>query len=107
VREQYYSIDTFVPSGGIGTLRLGGSLDIGARQNLRAAIIDAGAAGGVETVLVDLGGVTFVDSEALAGLIEGFLEARATGVGVRAVNANGIVRRVLDVTGTLQLFEAD
>jgi anti-anti-sigma factor len=106
VRERYYSIDTFVPQDGLGTLRLGGSLDIGAREDVRDSIADAGAAPVLDALLVDLGAVTFVDSEALAGLIEGFLEVRETGVAIRMVNAHGIVRRVLEVTGTLELFGA-
>jgi anti-anti-sigma factor len=107
VRERYYSIDTFVPEDGLGTLRLGGSLDIGAREDVRDSIADAATAPGLSSLLVDLGGVTFLDSEALAGLIEGFLKVRETGMAIRMVNANGLVRRVLEVTGTLELFGAD
>jgi anti-sigma B factor antagonist len=107
VRERYYSIDTFVPKNGLGTLRLGGSLDIGAREDVRDSIMEAAAAPGLRTLMVDLSGVAFLDSEALAGLIEGFLRVRETGVGIRMVNAYGIVRRVLEVTGTLELFGTD
>ena len=107
MRERYYSIETYEPVNGLGTIRLGGSLDIGARDDVRDSITEAGAAPGLSSLLVDLSGVAFLDSEALAGLIEGFLKVRETGVPIRAVNANGIVRRVLDVTGTLELFEAD
>lgn len=100
MRDRYYRIDVLGPRDGLATIRLGGSLDIGAREDLRDAI------GGIAatTVLVDLGAVRFLDSEALAGLIEGFLKARESGVDIRAVNARGIVLRVLEVTGTLELF---
>jgi anti-anti-sigma factor len=100
VRDPYYTIDVAGPRDGLATIRLGGSLDIGAREDLRDEIGRVRAA----TVLVDLGAVRFIDSEALAGLIEGFRTARAGGVRIRAVNACGLVRKVLEVTGTLELF---
>jgi anti-anti-sigma factor len=102
VRDNYYSIDVGGPLDGVATVRLGGSLDIGAREDVRDAIVRVEA----ERVLVDLGNVRFIDSEALAGLIEGFLKAREGGVDIRAVNVRGIVHRVLEVTGTLELFGA-
>lgn len=102
MREKYYSIDIAGPKDGLATVRLGGSLDIGAREDLRDAIAQVSA----DRVIVDLGHVRFIDSEALAGLIEGFLRARKAGAEVRAVNARGIVLRVLEVTGTMELFQA-
>ena len=102
----YYTIERLAPAGGVGTLRLSGSLDIGARDDVCDAITAAAGAPGVASLLVDLGGVSFLDSEALAGLIEGFQKARQT-TPVRMVNAHGIVRRVLAVTGTLELFGAE
>jgi hypothetical protein len=33
--------------------------------------------------------------------------ARTAGIGVRAMNAQGMVRRVLDVSGVLELFDND
>ena len=102
MRDNYYSIDVDGPRDGLATVRLGGSLDIGAREDLRDAIVRVEAA----RVLVDLGQVRFIDSEALAGLIEAFLKVREGGVEIRAVNVRGIVHRVLEVTGTLELFGA-
>lgn len=104
MRDGYFTIDASGPAGGVVRLRLGGSLDIGARDDVREAIITAAAGDGVTSVTVDLEQVRFLDSEALAGLIEGFLRARSAGVAVRAVHPQGIVLRVLEVTGTLELF---
>jgi anti-sigma B factor antagonist len=50
--------------------------------------------------------VTFIDSEALGALIDGYNEARAKPAGYRVVNANGLVARVLKVSGVLELFGA-
>ncbi len=86
-------------------LRLTGELDINARDELRDAIqaaLDDDAA----DIVIDLGGVTFLDSEALGGLIDGYNAAQARTVGFRVVNARGLVDRVLSVSGALDLFGA-
>lgn len=84
-------------------LHLDGELDITARDDLRDAILAALVSG---DVVVDLDAVTFIDSEALGALIDGYNEARARPAGFRVVNANGVVARVLKVSGALELFGA-
>ena len=84
-------------------LRLGGELDITARDALRETIF---AALGEGDVVIDLEAVTFVDSEALGALIEGYNAARVRPAGFRVVNAHGVVARVLKVSGALELFGA-
>jgi anti-anti-sigma factor len=82
-------------------LYLIGELDINARDDLRDAILTALGDG---DVVLDLAGVTFLDSEALGSLIEGYTEAVARGAGYRAVNAHGMAGRVLTVSGARDLF---
>jgi anti-anti-sigma factor len=82
-------------------LDLTGELDINARDDLRLAILEALDDG---DVVLDLAGVTFIDSEALGSLIEGYNEALARGHGYRAINARGLVDRVLTVSGAMDLF---
>ena len=53
---------------------------------------------------MDLSEVTFLDSEALAGLITGFTAAREAGCRFTAGGAQGLTQRVLTVTGTLAFF---
>jgi len=84
--------------------RLSGTLDIGARRALRSAFSDVVGEAGVSAIVVDLADVTFLDSEALAGLIEGCNEARQAGLRFIVEGAQGLVHRVLVVTGTLALF---
>jgi anti-sigma B factor antagonist len=84
-------------------LHLGGELDITARDDLRTAILAALADG---DVVIDLDDVTFIDSEALGALIDGYNHARAKPAGFRVVNAQGLVARVLKVSGALELFGA-
>lgn len=89
----------------IGTVvRPGGELDINARDDLRATILDALAESG--SVVVDLGDVTFIDSEALGALIDGYNAAISAGADFRVVNARGSVARVLNVSGAQELFDS-
>ncbi|MET0419910.1 MAG: STAS domain-containing protein [Actinoplanes sp.] len=91
--------------GTVVLLKLTGELDINARDDLRdtfRSALDDGAA----DIVVDLGGVTFLDSEALGGLIDGYNAAQARTVGFRVVNARGLVDRVLSISGALDLFGA-
>jgi anti-anti-sigma factor len=84
-------------------LHISGELDITARDDVRDAIV---AALGSGDVVVDLAGVTFLDSEALGALIDGYNAARTLPAGFRVVNARGLVARVLAVSGARDLFGA-
>ena len=86
---------------GTALLRLSGELDINTRDDLREALV---AAVGTGDVVIDLDEVTFIDSEALGALIEGYNAARANGTGFRLINAHGLVDRVLSVSGVLDIF---
>ena len=106
--DDYYSItrEPGVRPDGTVDVRLNGTLDIGARPGLHGALAAVAGEPGVTAVRVDLSEVTFLDSEALAGLIQGFTEARRAGLDFAVVGAQGLVHRVLVVTGTLALFSA-
>ncbi|MCY1137574.1 STAS domain-containing protein [Actinoplanes sp. Pm04-4] len=85
-------------------LRPHGELDINSRDDLHAMIVDAlGTAG---RIVVDLADVTFLDSEALGALIDGYNATLAVGVGFRVVNAQAGVARVLNVSGAQELFDS-
>ena len=84
-------------------LRPSGELDINARDELRAAITDALAEH--ESVTVDLTDVSFIDSEALGALIDGYNAAVALNATYRVVGATGAVARVLTVSGSQALFD--
>ena len=101
--DPYYAIDRQADSGGSTVLRLAGELDINARDDVRAAILDAVAAG--NDVRIDLAEVGFLDSEALSALIEGSRAATAADRRFTVVNAGDQVSQVLRVSGALELFE--
>ncbi|MEV4705526.1 STAS domain-containing protein [Actinoplanes sp. NPDC049316] len=87
-----------------GAVRLSGDLDINAREELRDVLVTAVREDG-SGVVVDFGDTAFLDSEAMGALIEGLLAARSAGVKMSIVNARGLVHRVLDVSGVLDMFE--
>ena len=89
-------------------LRPSGELDINARDDLRASILEAldEPGGDKRGVVVDLAGVTFIDSEALGALIDGYNAAVSLDACFRVVNATGPVARVLTVSGAQELFDS-
>ena len=80
-------------------VRLAGELDLDARDELCQVIQQAVGDRRSRAVTVDLGEVTFLDSEALGVLIEGWNTAQRASKIFQVVTARGIVRRVLDVAG--------
>lgn len=100
-----YEIGQERAADGAGTiLRPSGELDINARDDLHDAILAVLSAG--DDLVVDLTGVTFLDSEALGALIDGYNEAGERDAGFRVINARGLVARVLDVSGAQELFDS-
>ena len=99
-----YKIGGERTAGGSATiLRISGELDINARDDLREALLRALADG---DVVVDLADVSFLDSEALGALIDGWNASRDRGAGFRVVNPRDMVDRVLQVSGAKDLFDS-
>jgi anti-anti-sigma factor len=84
-------------------LHVSGELDINARDDLRTALLAALDDG---DVTVDLDAVTFLDSEALGAIIDGFTTSRERRARFRVINAHGVVDRVLNVSGARELFDS-
>jgi anti-sigma B factor antagonist len=79
-----------------------GELDLASATALRGAIeralcVDA------TTVRIDLAAVTFLDSTALAVIVEGWRNASGRGVRYELTNPMPNVRRVLEITGLVHL----
>lgn len=108
--EEYFTIADGVCSLGTDGTReilvhLTGELDISARDALRDTlfkIIDNDQPG---RLIVDLAHVTFIDSEAISAVIDGYLAAQAVGITYWVTNANSIVRRVFEVLDMQRLFK--
>jgi anti-anti-sigma factor len=107
VTDDYYVIDArssdAIGGGVVTTVRLNGEFDLGAAGDLRAALLGAVKAGPTGRVVVDLAEVTFIDSETVRVLLDGYAAAQAQGTGYRLDHPRGMVERVLAVMGLTQL----
>jgi anti-sigma B factor antagonist len=78
-----------------------GEVDLSAAAPVDAAIEAAVHTAGVEAVVVDLAGVTFLDSSGISVLLRGRRLADTCHVDYRIAGATGIVLTVLEMTGVL------
>lgn len=78
---------------------LTGELDLDAADELTTLLIEQLDMPGTATVVVDLAGVSFLDSAALGALILAFQHAGEVGRVLRIVEPQHSVRRVLEITG--------
>jgi anti-sigma B factor antagonist len=88
------------------TVRLSGEFDVGARDRLRAAVLGVVGAG-AGRVVIDLTDVTFIDSETIRVLLDGYTAARRQGSAYRLAGAHGVVQRILDVMGLTELLDPE
>jgi anti-anti-sigma factor len=85
-------------AGGRHLLVLRGELDMGSAPTL-TGLLESLASDGGDDVVVDLAGVTFVDSSGLKVLLEAHARAVADGRAVIVRRAGPQVRRVIDLSG--------
>jgi anti-anti-sigma factor len=85
------------------TLKVSGDVDVANADQFRSAAIEACAACG-ETLRIDLGSVTFMDSTGLGALV--FVRNHAASVGVAIVlqNVPARVVRIMEITGLTAAF---
>src|SRR5688572_16265531 len=82
---------------GTGVVSVGGELDVGAADELRAALAEG--TGGGATVVVDLVGTTFIDSTTL-GIISGTAKTLKRGGGnLTVVATDPRIIRIFTLTG--------
>ncbi|MGW3603705.1 STAS domain-containing protein [Micromonospora sp. NPDC005161] len=82
---------------------LSGECDLATREELTTVL--SAAVRGAPVVVVDVGGLRFLDSSGLHGLVTAHQTARAAGRRLYAVNASGPVAAVLDITGVGTLLQ--
>jgi anti-sigma B factor antagonist len=75
-----------------------GEIDAATAKDLRAALDDA-AATGARKVILDLGGVTFVDSRGLTVMVAAHEKLEAGGSRLITVCADPFVRKLFEITG--------
>jgi len=85
--------------GRILTLAVSGEVDLATSPLVDDAIAGAIASSGVNTVVVDLSAVEFLDSSGVALLLKGRRRADEQGVGYRVTGAQGTPLQVLQIAG--------
>ena len=86
------------------TLVLTGEIDLATQANLRAVLTDLVVAGQIHLV-IDLGGVSFIDSTGLGVLIGARRRVHVLHGSVQLVRANDQVMRVFEITGLNRVFD--
>ncbi|MEV8507127.1 STAS domain-containing protein [Actinoplanes sp. NPDC051475] len=81
---------------------LTGECDLAGRDRLTAVL--RAALDSAELVVVDLAGLTFIDSSGIHGLVTAHRAAQSSGRRVELVNASGAVAAVLELTGVDRLL---
>lgn len=81
------------------TVTVRGVVDLASAKELEDSLAAAAADDGAAVVVVDLAGVTLLDSMGIAALLKGRRWADECGRAYRLTGASGIVRQVLDITG--------
>jgi anti-anti-sigma factor len=97
--------DPYTLSADPPVLALTGEFDLSARDELTSALLSVVEHPATGTMVLDVSRVTFIDSEALAAIIIGVNAARGLGKPFKITGATGVVHRVMDVTGLLDLVK--
>jgi anti-anti-sigma factor len=84
---------------------LAGELDVMSQGQLALAVESAGIDGGVQTVIVDMGALDFMDSTGLKDIANLRLTSEQRGVQVMVHGARPQVRRVFEITGLTEFLD--
>ena len=97
-------VSQLAPDGAM-RVRLSGDFDMNVGAELSDALVDAATNPAVTRVVVDLDDTEFLDSHGVAGLVAGYEEAARADMRFTVVNAHGMVKRVLDITGLSEVLQ--
>lgn len=89
------------------TIALSGEIDHHAARDMMAQLDEAIAERLPARLVLDLSGVTFMDSSGIAVLLRALRQMERTGGALRAVNIPAQARRVLDAAGVGRLIPFD
>jgi anti-sigma B factor antagonist len=104
--DDQITLSTTRPAPGQVVIEVGGEVDMLTSPQLRATVLDQFAdSAGVELVVLDLDGVTFLGTSGLAVLIEVREAAHAAGVELRLACTARRVLRPLTIAGLIPLFD--
>lgn len=80
-------------------LEVAGEVDLSTAEQFAEAVDAAAGDASVERIIVDLGGVSFMDSAGLRVLVTGVKAAEARGAKLVATDAQPQVKKVFQLTG--------
>jgi anti-anti-sigma factor len=92
------------PGEGVAVLELGGELDLAVSGRFRE-LVDGVLADGSRLVVADLTAVEFMDSTMLRELLRAHRALDEGGARLVIAGVQPTVRRLLDLTGTVEVFE--
>ena len=98
-----FSVSSERAGDGLGVVALSGEVDIYTAPQFKECMLELLDAG-VDRLVVDLSGVTFIDSTALGVLIGGVRRVRTAGGAMALVVTSRSVERVLSITGLDRVF---
>lgn len=89
---------------GTVTVALHGEVDVLTVDQVRLALGDA-VAQRPDSIVVDLAGLSFIDSTGLGALVFGFQRARDEGIAFRLARPSPNVRHILVLSGLLEVVQ--
>ena len=89
--------------GGVSVVTLSGDVDLESSPRVRAALLDC--VGTKRPVLVDMAGVSYIDSSGVASLVEAFQSARKGSSRFALVQVSESAMRVLELARLHKVFE--
>lgn len=87
---------------GAHVVTLSGEIDLQTSPQVREAVLDSLRQGG--PVIVDMGGIAYIDSSGVASLVEGFQVARRQGVAFVLAAVSPAAMRVLQLARLDKVF---
>jgi anti-anti-sigma factor len=97
------SVSTDVVAGGTEIVALDGEFDLSNCADFERHLLEASGPAPTD-ILVDLRGVSFVDSTTIQVLVRGLMRAKERGTGFALIRPNALVWRVFVLTGLSTLF---
>jgi anti-sigma B factor antagonist len=89
--------------GGVAVVEVGGEIELNNAAQLRAMLVDSDQSDQVGLV-IDLSGVTFIDSTGIGVLVGALKRAREHGQSFVLASPQRRVRRIFEITGLLGVF---
>lgn len=99
-----FSVETDVDMGSV-IVRAAGEIDVATAPQVEVKLLDLIDAG--SAVVLDLHGVTFIDSSGLRALVTARQRAEEKSVSFSLAGRSQAVERLLQVTGLDRVFESD